>query len=73
MDLHPSVDRMAVFESTPNLVLSPNIHSSTLTPQVFTRAPAATSCFCPDGRSLPSPQVFASADGAPLALVDDRR
>jgi hypothetical protein len=44
MDLHSSIDRMTVFELTPNLVPNPNIHNSTLTPQVFIHAPAAASC-----------------------------
>jgi hypothetical protein len=39
MSLHPSIEHNTVFESTLNLVLSLNILDSTLTLQVFTRAP----------------------------------
>jgi hypothetical protein len=73
MGLHPFVDHTTVFESTLNLVPSPNILNSTLTLQVFTRASAVASCFLPRRPTLPSPQVFASADGAPLVPADARR
>ena len=52
---------------------SPKSQYTQLNPNSPILHPCAGGRILSRGRSLPSPQVFASADGAPLAPVDDRR